>query len=158
MRMGDNMVEQDIPTRPADAYERICQMINLRNQLRYVLEIQTDGCSDEKLQAEQRTLNANYDRFVRRYGFINSQTNKRLFREDGDSALLFACENVSEDKKTVTKADVFGKRTIRPYTAVTATDDCYEALQICKNERGKVDVSYIEELTNKDYDTVMPGI
>ena len=155
MRMGDSMVEQDIPTRPADAYERICQMINLRNQLRYVLEIQTDGCSDEKLQAEQRTLNANYDRFVRRYGFINSQTNKRLFREDGDSALLFACENVSEDKKTVTKADVFGKRTIRPYTAVTATDDCYEALQICKNERGKVDVSYIEELTNKDYDTVL---
>lgn len=155
MRMGDSMVEQTIPTRPADAYERICQMINLRNQLRYVLEIQTEGCSDEKLQAEQRTLNANYDRFVRRYGFINSQTNKRLFREDGDSALLFACENVSEDKKTVTKADVFGKRTIRPYTAVTATDDCYEALQICKNERGRVDISYIEELTNKDFDTVL---
>lgn len=155
MRVGDSMVEQTIPSRPADAYERICEMITLRDQLRYVLEIQTEGCSDEKLRAEQRTLNYNYDRFVRRFGMINSQTNKRLFREDGDSALLFACEELSEDKKTATKADVFSKRTIRPYTAVTSTDDCYEALQISRNERGRVDISFIEELTGKDYDTVL---
>lgn len=155
MRVGESMVEQEIPSRPADAYERICEMITLRNELRYVLEIQAEGCSDEKLKAEQRTLNANYDRFVRRYGIINSQTNTRLFKDDGDSALLFACENVSEDKKTVTKADVFSKRTIRPYVSATATDDCLEALQICKNERGTVDISYIEEITKKDYDTVL---
>lgn len=155
MRVGGAMVEQEIPTRPADAYERICEMINLRNQLRYVLDIQTEGCSDEKLKAEQRTLNANYDRFVRRYGIVNSQTNTRLFKDDGDSALLFACENLSDDKKTATKADIFSKRTIRPYVAVTNTDDCFEALQICKNERGNVDISYIEEITGKDYDTVL---
>ncbi|MDE6868579.1 MAG: N-6 DNA methylase, partial [Clostridia bacterium] len=77
MRVGGAMVEQEIPLRPADAYERICEMINLRNELRYVLDIQTEGCSDEKLKAEQRTLNANYDRFVRRYGIVNSQTNTR---------------------------------------------------------------------------------
>jgi len=29
-----------------------------------------------------------------------------------------------------------------------------EALQICRNERGGVDIAYIEELTGKDYDTV----
>lgn len=155
MRVGESMVEQEIPSRPADAYERICEMITLRNELRYVLEIQTEGCSDEKLKAEQRTLNANYDRFVRRYGIINSQTNTRLFKDDGDSALLFACENLSDDKKTATKADVFSKRTIRPYISATATDDCFEALQICKNERGTVDISYIEEITKKDYDTVL---
>lgn len=155
MRVGDSMVEQTIPSRPADAYERICEMINLRNELRYVLDIQTDGCSDEKLKAEQRTLNANYDRFVRRFGILNSQTNTRLFKDDGDSALLFACENLSDDKKTATKADVFSKRTIRPYVSITSTDDCFEALQICKNERGNVDISYIEEITGKDYDTVL---
>ncbi|MCH5165087.1 MAG: DUF3849 domain-containing protein [Clostridiales bacterium] len=155
MRIGDSMVEQEIPNRPADAYERICAMIALRNELRYVLDIQTEGCTDEKLQAEQRTLNYHYDNFVRRYGIINSQTNTRLFKDDGDSALLFACENLSDDKKTATKADVFSKRTIRPYAAPISTDDCYEALQICKNERGCVDISYIEELTKKDYDTVL---
>ena len=155
MRVGESMVEQEIPTRPADAYDRICAMIELRNELRYVLDIQTDGCTDEKLKDEQRTLNANYDRFVRRYGIINGQTNTRLFKDDGDSALLFACENLSDDKKTATKADIFSKRTIRPYISVTSTDDCFEALQICKNERGNVDISYIEEITKKDYDTVL---
>ena len=155
MRVGESMVEQEIPSRPADAYERICAMIELRDELRYILDIQTEGCTDEKLKAEQRTLNANYDRFVRRYGLINSQTNTRLFREDGDSALLFACENLSDDKKTATKADIFNKRTIRPYVAAVSTNDCFEALQICKNERGNVDISYIEEITKKDHDTVL---
>ncbi|HBN12227.1 MAG TPA: hypothetical protein DD415_01270, partial [Clostridiales bacterium] len=155
MRVGESMVEQEIPKRPADAYDRICAMIELRDELRYILDIQTEGCTDEKLKTEQRTLNANYDRFVRRYGLVNSQTNTRLFKDDGDSALVFACENLSDDKKTATKADVFSKRTIRPYVSVTSTDDCFEALQICKNERGRVDISYIEEITNKDFDTVI---
>lgn len=155
MRVGESMVEQEIPSRPADAYDRICSMIELRDELRYILDIQTEGCTDEKLTAEQRTLNANYDRFVRRYGLVNSQTNTRLFKDDGDSALLFACENLSDDKKTATKADIFSKRTIRPYIAAVSTDDCLEALQICKNERGNVDISYIEEITKKDYDTVL---
>ncbi|MCD8372187.1 MAG: DUF3849 domain-containing protein, partial [Clostridia bacterium] len=117
--------------------------------------MQTDGCSDDELKTAQWTLNDRYDRFVKRYGYLNNQTNVRLFKDDGDSALLFACENSSEDKKTYTKAEIFTKRTIRPYVAVTQTDDCFEALQISKNERGKVDIAYIEELTKKDYDTVL---
>ena len=92
---------------------------------------------------------------MRKYGYINSQTNTRLFREDGDAALLFACEVLSEDKTRATKADVFTKRTIRPYSAPTHTNDALEALQICRNERGGVDIAYIEELTGKDYDTVI---
>ena len=155
MRVGDSMVEQPVPPFPKDAYQRISDMIDLRKQLRYVLDIQVEGCSDEVLDREQRKLNVQYDRFVKRFGNVNGKTNARLFKPDGDSALLFACENVSEDEETVTKADIFFKRTIRPYTAVTSTDDCFEALQISKNERGAVDISYIEELTKKDYDTVL---
>lgn len=130
-------------------------MIEIRKQLRKVLDLQVEGCSDEVLLKEQRQLGTKYDSFVKRFGYINSKNNLRLFKSDGDSALLFACENVSDDEETVTKADVFTKRTIRPYTAVTSTDDCFEALQISKNERGSVDISYIEELTKKDYDTVI---
>ena len=155
LRVGDAMVEQEIPKSPKDAYERISAMIALRNEIRYVLDIQNEGCSDEKLQHEQRTLNANYDAFVKKYGYLNSQTNTRLFRDDADSALLFACEDVSEDKAKITKADIFSKRTIRPYVVVSSTDDCFEALQISRNERGCVDISYIEELTGKGYDTVL---
>ena len=155
MRVGDSMVEQPVPPFPKDAYQRIAEMIEIRKQLRKVLDLQVEGCSDEVLLKEQRQLGTKYDSFVKRFGYINSKNNLRLFKPDGDSALLFACENVSEDEETVTKADVFTKRTIRPYTAVTSTDDCFEALQISKNERGCVDISYIEELTKKDYDTVI---
>ena len=155
MRVGDSMVEQPVPSFPKDAYQRIVEMIAIRKQLRKVLDLQVEGCSDDVLTREQWQLGARYDMFVKRFGYINSKNNLRLFKPDGDSALLFACENVSDDEETVTKADVFTKRTIRPYTAVTSTDDCFEALQISKNERGSIDISYIEELTKKDYDTVL---
>ena len=154
-RVGDEMVEQSIPKTPKDAYQRICGMIALRESLHHILDIQIQGCSDEVLKSEQQKLNAQYDLFVRRYGNLNSQTNSKLFKDDGDSALLFACEDVDEQTKTVTKADVFFKRTIRPYVVPTSTDDPFEALQISKNERGKVDIAYIEELTGKDYETVI---
>ncbi len=155
MRVGEEMVEQRIPSFPKDAYQRIQGMIALREELHHILDIQIQGCSDETLQAEQRKLNALYDRFVRQYGNLNGQTNTRLFKDDGDSALLFACEDVNEETQVITKSDIFYKRTIRPYTVPTNTDDCFEALQISKNERGWVDISYIEELTGKSYDTVI---
>lgn len=155
MRVGETLVEQEIPAFPKDAYERIAGMIDLRDELRHVLDIQTEGCTDEALNRAQWKLNADYDRFVRKYGIINGQTNTRLFREDGDAALLFACEVLSEDKTKATKADIFTKRTIRPYSVPTHTNDTLEALQICRNERGGVDLSYIEELTGKDFDTVL---
>lgn len=154
-RVGDEMVEQSIPKTPKDAYQRICGMIGLRESLHHILDIQIAGCSDEVLKSEQQKLNSRYDLFVKKYGYLNSQTNSKLFKDDGDSALLFACEDVDEQTKTVTKADVFFKRTIRPYTVPTSTDDPFEALQISKNERGKVDIAYIEELTGKSYDTVV---
>ena len=154
-RVGDEMVEQTVPKTPKDAYQRIQGMIALRESLHNILDIQIAGCSDEVLTREQWTLNSRYDLFVKKYGNLNSQTNSKLFKDDGDSALLFACEDVDEQTKTVTKADIFSKRTIRPYTVPTSTDDPFEALQISKNERGKVDIAYIEELTGKSYDTVV---
>jgi len=155
MRVGDEMEEQHIPNYPQDAYERIEQMIALREELHSILKIQTEGCSDEVLRLAQSKLNRLYDSFVRRYGNLNSKTNARLFKDDGDSALLFACEDIDKDTGEVKKSDVFSRRTIRPYTVPTNTDDSFEALQISKNERGRVDIAYIEELTGKDYDTVI---
>lgn len=155
MRIGEEMVKQTIPKKPHDAMDRIAKMIELRNQLHHILDLQLNCCSDEQLHNAQLILDYNYEQFVEKYGYINSSTNFKLFKEDGDSPLLFACETLSEDKKTATKADIFTKRTIRPYHVISQTNDCFEALQICKNERGKVDISYIEQLTKKDYNTIL---
>ncbi len=155
MRVGDEMQEQAIPKFPKDAYQRIRGMIALRDELHHILDIQIQGCSDEVLNAEQRKLNTQYDLFVKKYGELNSQTNTRLFADDGDSALLFACEDIDKETQKISKSDIFYERTIRPYAVPTSTDDCFEALQISKNERGKVDIEYIEELTGKSYDDVL---
>lgn len=155
MRVGDEMEEQAIPKFPKDAYQRIQGMIALREELHHILDLQIQGCSDEVLESEQRKLNAQYDLFVKRYGNLNGQTNTRLFKDDGDSALLLACEEVDKETGAISKADVFTKRTIRPYVVPTNTDDCFEALQISKNERGRVDIAYIEELTGKSFDDVL---
>ncbi len=155
MRVGDEMQEQAIPKFPNDAYQRIKSMIALREELHHILDIQIQGCSDEVLQEEQKRLNSQYDLFVKQYGELNSQTNTRLFKEDGDAALLLACEDVDKETGRISKAEIFFKRTIRPYVVPTSTDDPFEALQISKNERGRVDIEYIEELTGKSYDDVL---
>ena len=155
MRIGEKMEEVAVPNKPQDALERIKDMIALKDELRKILDIQVEGCSDEQLHTAQLILDLNYDKFVEKYGYINSSTNFRLFKDDGDSALLFACENIDNVTKKITKSDVFNKRTIRPYIEVTNTNDCYEALQMCLNARGKVDISYIEEITNKNYEQVL---
>lgn len=155
MRMNDEMVELAIPNKPQDALDRIKEMIALKEELRKVLDIQVEGCSDEQLHTAQLILDLKYDTFVKKYGYFNSSTNFRLFKDDGDSALLFACENIDSVTKKITKSDVFSKRTIRPYIEIINTHDCHEALQICLNARGKVDISYIEEITNKNYDKVL---
>ena len=155
MRVGDEMVEQRIPAFPKDAYQRLQGMIALREELHRILDIQIKGCSDEVLAEEQERLNEMYDTFVKKYGELNGQTNARLFKDDGDAALLFACEDIDKETKKASKAEIFYKRTIRPYIVPTNTDDPFEALQISKNERGRVDIAYIEELTGKDYDSVL---
>ena len=88
MRVGDSMVEQPVPSFPKDAYQRIAEMIAIRKQIRKVLDLQVEGCSDDVLTREQWQLGARYDMFVKRFGYINSKNNLRLFKPDGDSALL----------------------------------------------------------------------
>lgn len=158
IRIGDKMEERKVPDSPTNAYERISGMIEIREELHRILDMQTAGCTDEELLRGQWSLGKKYDLFVKRFGFLNSPINVKLFRDDGDSALVFACETLSEDKKSAKKADIFTKRTIRPYTAVQETSDCLEALQICRNECGSVDIEYIENLTKKDYATVLSDL
>lgn len=56
MRIGDELREQPIPKYPKDAYQRIEGMIELREELHHVLDMQSGGCSDEVLRKEQSKL------------------------------------------------------------------------------------------------------
>ncbi len=151
-RIGNEMVAQSLAKTNV---ERMEKMIELRTQIRHILELQIEACSDEVLEREQRRLNLIYDNFVAKYGIVNSRHNRGLFRDDADFALLISIEDVDEASGTATKTDIFSKRTIQPYKEVTSCDNVSDALNISKSARGIVDIRYIEQLTGKDYDTVI---
>lgn len=154
-RNGDVMYQIEIPTSPKDALERISSMIELRNEVRDILKIQRNNCSDEELAEAQSTLNSNYEKFVSKYGVLHSKINKNLFSGDADRAILNSLEIEDPNTKEISKSAIFTKRSIRPYTAPTHTDNAFDALQICKSERGGVDIHFIEDLTGKDFDTIL---
>lgn len=151
-REQDLLVARDIAK---TNIERMRSLIELRKQVRQVLSVQLENCNDEILEAEQKKLNREYDKFVKTYGIVNSKLNRSLFREDADFALLISIEKVDEKTGTAEKTDVFSKRTIKPYQKVTHCNNVMDALNVCKSERGVVDLRVIEQLTGKTYEEVV---
>ncbi len=135
--------------------QRMRGLINLRKRVREVLQIQLEECPDEVLQEKQRTLNREYDSFVRRYGIVNTKFNRRLFRDDADFALLISIEDVDDKTGKAKKTDIFSKRTIRPYKRVTHCDTAMDALNVSKNEKGVVDLRFMEQLTGKPFEELI---
>ena len=104
---------------------------------------------DEDIQAEQKKLNALYDRFTAKYGLISSRGNKLAFSEDSSYCLLCSLEVLDEQGNLKRKADMFSKRTIRPHVAVTSVDTASEALAVSISEKACVDMDYMAELSGK---------
>ena len=151
-RIRDKLVACDLARTNV---ERMKGLISLRKRVREVLQIQLDECSDEVLQNKQRDLNREYDSFVRKYGIVNTQLNRRLFRDDADFALLISIENVDDKTGKAKKTDIFTKRTIKPYQKVTHCETAMDALNVCKSEKGVVDLQYMERLTGKLFEELV---
>ena len=77
---------------------------------------------------------------------LNDRKNGRLFEDDSSYYLLCSLENLDENGKLKSKADMFTKRTIRPERAVTHVDTPAEALAVSIGEKGRVDLPYMAEL------------
>lgn len=134
---------------PATALSRIKGMIELRDSVRKVIAYQLEGWSDEVVQDEQKTLNGLYDSFIKKYGLISSRANKNAFSGDSSYSLLSSLEILGEDGELIRKADIFSKRTIRQKQEKTHVDGATEALAVSLNERAKVDLPYMAQLTGK---------
>ena len=122
--------------------DRIKALNEIRSITRHIIEIQSEGCSEEELKNAQRELNNSYDTFVDKYGRITSRANDRAFRDDADYPLLCSLENVDENGY-VTKADMFYKQTIKPELTINRVETAIEALNISINEYGKVKIPFI---------------
>ena len=149
-RENSQMIRQEVST---NAEERIRQLDEIRTITRELIDIQMEGCSEEVLSEKQALLNAKYDKFVERYGYITGKSNKMAFRDDSDYPLLCSLEEVNEDGE-VKKADMFYKQTIKAKPVIERVETAVEALNISINEFGAVNIPYMLSI----YEPDMAGI
>lgn len=126
--------------------ERVVGQVELRKLVRDILEIQINDCSDEELTLKQNELNIKYDKFVKKYGSINSKANKNVFREDADAPLLLSIENI-DSKKNAKKSNIFFERTIAPTQIIENAETPQEAMLVSLNNKGYIDIDYMAEMT-----------
>ncbi len=148
---GDVYFRENSIMRKADlsatATGRINGMVELRTIVQELIDYQLNDYPEDAIaQKNSGELNVAYDRFSDQYGLINSRANAQAFSEDSSYYLLCSLENVDENGRLESKADMFTKRTIRPERAVTSVDTPAEALAISIGERGRVDLPYMSEL------------
>lgn len=138
--------------------ERIKALDEIRKILRNLITIQMDGDFNlVKFQNEQKRLNKKYDTFVKEYGAITSKGNVMAFREDSDFPLLCSLEIVNENNK-IKKADIFYKRTITAHKTINKAENASEALNICLNERNRVDLEFMHTLYQPDISHVLENV
>ena len=145
-RQNSRMYLQQLPLTTAN---RVKSMIEIRDSVRHLIELQTEDASDEDIKAEQLNLNKLYDKFSKKYGIINSVANERAFREDDSYYLLCSLEILDENKNFIRKADMFHKRTIKPNRIVSKADTAIDALILSIQEKACVDIEYMINLTGK---------
>ena len=134
--------------------ERIKGMVDIRDCTQELIHVQLEEYPDTVIQEKQAELNSLYDIFSKKYGLINSQTNKRAFNQDSSYCLLCSLERTDEEGKFIGKADMFTKRTIKKAEVVTSVDTPTEALAVSLSEKAKVDLDYMAELSGKSIDTI----
>lgn len=133
----------------ATAENRIKGLIEIRNSVRTLLDLQTEDYPDSDIKAEQESLNKLYDSFTKKYGLINSRANTMAFSQDSSYSLLSSLEILDDEGNLEHKADMFFKRTIKPHTPVTSVDTAFEALTVSMGEKADIDMEYMCQLSGK---------
>ena len=153
--------ENSVMTRPVlnqTTQERVKGMIELRECVRKLIDLQLTDGSDAEIRAQQAELGRLYDAFSAEYGIINGKANGRAFEGDSSYYLLCSLEILDEDRKLKRKADIFSKRTIRRRKPVTQVDTASEALAVSIGERAKVDLPFMARLTGKAEDEIVADL
>ena len=145
-RENSIMAEQDLPI---TTISRIKGMIELRDCVRELIDLQTEDYPDENIKVAQEKLNRIYDNFVKKYGIINSRGNRLAFEADSSYYLLCSLEVIDSEGRFVRKADMFSKRTIKAYKEITSVDTANEALIVSLSEKANVDLEYMSRISNK---------
>jgi N12 class adenine-specific DNA methylase len=147
------------------AADRMKGMIGLRDALRAQMRLERSSESTEaQVEAHRRELNRLYDAFRAKNGYLNDPTNRRIFLDDTESALVLALEfdydrgvskavaereDIEPRAPKADKADIFTRRVMFPPTDNIKVSNAKDALLASLNYKGRVDTAYMETLYDK---------
>ena len=153
--------------------KRVRGMIDVRDSLRTLINLEKTNAAAELIESQRKQLNIKYDSFVKKYGYLNSQTNRALFKLDPESALLQSLEvsydkGVSKEqaKKTgreyrppkAIKATIFTQRVLQYAEPAQSADSPVDALAISLRESGKIDFQRMAGLLGTGEDEVKTSL
>lgn len=132
---------------------RAGHLLDIYTAAKSVIRLQMEGADDAAFGEAQNDLNRFYDRFRVRYGYINSKQNLNAFNKQNSLlSFLRALEEPAQWGGQFRKAPIFTTRTIRPLRDKQSADTAQEALLLCLNERGRVDLDFIAGMSGRTTD------
>ncbi|MGN7710765.1 PLxRFG domain-containing protein [Agrobacterium radiobacter] len=153
------------------AKERVSGMIRVRDAFAKLRRAQiSETASDQQIENLRNRLNNLYDGFVKSHGPINSDANKRLFRDDPTWPQISALEqsfdkglSAAMAKKTgekarapsAEKAAIFSRRTQQPYRRPTSATSAKDALATVLNDYGRINLEAMSQLYGKPVDAIV---
>jgi N12 class adenine-specific DNA methylase len=142
-------------------------LIELRDAALELMDAEADHHRpDAELEPLRRKLNARYDRYLTRFGPLNRstlvegqpdpetgipQTSRRRprmggFRRDPHFVAVLALEDFDDEAQSATKAALLRTRVNRPRQRVTRAETPTEAVAICRDELGRIDLPRVADL------------
>ncbi|NVM91063.1 N12 class adenine-specific DNA methylase [Variovorax sp. SG517] len=147
------------------AAERMKGMVGLRDALRAQMRLErSPDSTDGQIEQHRRELNRLYDGFQSKYGYLNDPTNRRIFLDDTESALVLALEfdydrgvskavaereDIEPRAPKAVKADIFARRVMFPPADNIKVSNAKDALLASLNYKGRLDADYMATLYDK---------
>ena len=134
-------------------------LVGLRDAVNETLRVQKDGGDDAELEVAQGVLSDRYDAYRASYGPLTGVKTQRAFEDDPEYPLLTALENVDPESEKVSKADIFTKRTTRPYSPLRELpSDPQSAMLKVLAETGRLDTGLMASLLKQSEETVIASL
>ncbi|MBS1808814.1 MAG: DEAD/DEAH box helicase family protein [Acidobacteria bacterium] len=121
-----------------------------------VIALQLRDASDEDLQAQQQTLTDLYTRFKAQFGSLHQ--NLRHLNPHSPAVPFLKALEIPVGKNLFNRAPLFYQRTMRPARQAQAHCTPKEALLICLQELGRVDVPYIARQCQRSLTEVVTAL
>lgn len=128
--------------------ERVRFAVLMRDEGYRILDAQEQGVSNEDLREMQKKLRSLYDTYTEKFGYIrNDRQLKMLFGDDAGYPFIESFEVIGKDGAVERPADIFTERTVQTAAKPEHADTAQDALVISMQQKGEVDLRYMEELT-----------